>query len=241
MGQKDWMQMKKKTIGLVFADEMEYLPFLRLVDRYAGEKGDCRGLRAASFTLTAGDRSLCLRGVECGIGKVCAAAATAYLIADEKVDLILNAGLSGAISGVRRGDFVVGTSFRECDFDLTPLGRPLGKEAVEAAPALLALAASLPDVRTGAFGTGDLFLTDPATKTQYKKLFSITAFDMETAAIALVCKQNGVPFCSLRQISDGADDCSVEDYTEMNDRAEDALCLCLLALCEKILAEDALW
>ena len=64
---------------------------------------------------------------------------------------------------------------------------------------------------------------------------------METAAIALVCKESGVPFCSLRQISDDADDCSAEAYTEMNDRAEDALCLCLMQLCEKILAEDALW
>ena len=230
----------QKTIGLVFADEMEFLPFLRLVRQYAGEESVTRGRRAASFTLTKGDRALILRGVECGIGKVCAAEATAYLVTDG-VDIVLNAGLSGAISGVRRGDFVAGTSFRECDFDLTPLGRPLGKEAIEADPALLALAASLPDIRTGAFGTGDLFLTDPAQKAQYKTLFSITAFDMETAAIAQVCKQNGVPFCSLRQISDGADDCSVEDYTEMNDRAEDALCLCLLALCEKILAEDALW
>ena len=31
------------------------------------------------------------------------------------------------------------------------------------------------------------------------------------------------------------------DYNEMNDRAEDALCLCVLELCQKILREDALW
>ena len=230
----------QKTIGLVFADEMEFLPFLRLVRQHAGETFEMRGRRAASFRLANGERELTLCGVECGIGKVCAAEATAFLVAGG-VDIVLNAGLSGAISGVRRGDFVAGTSFRECDFDLTPLGRPLGKEAIEADPALLRLAASLPEVRTGAFGTGDLFLTDPAKKTQYKTLFSITAFDMESAAIAQVCKQSGVPFCSLRQISDGADDCSAEDYTEMNDRAEDALCLCVLELCKKILREDALW
>ena len=231
----------EKTIGLIFADEMEYLPFLRLLAQYAGKESVSRGKRAASFTLTKGARTLRLYGVECGIGKVCAATTAAYLIADEQVDLILNAGLSGAISGLRRGDFVAGTSFRECDFDLTPLGRPLGKEAVDADPALLELAASLDGVQTGAFGTGDLFLTDPALKTKYKDLFALSAFDMETAAIALVCKESGVPFCSLRQISDDADDCSAEAYTEMNDRAEDALCLCLMQLCEKILAEDALW
>jgi 5'-methylthioadenosine/S-adenosylhomocysteine nucleosidase len=230
----------QKTIGLVFADEMEFLPFLRLVERYAGEQFVARGRRAASFTLSDGDRTLLLRGVECGIGKVCAAETTAFLIA-QGADVILNAGLAGAISGVRRGDFVAGSSFRECDFDLTPIGRPLGKQAIDADPQLLSLAAALPEIHVGAVGTGDLFLADPDKKEQYKRLFSLTAFDMESAAIAQVCKGSGVPFCSLKQISDDADDCSASDYTEMNDRAEDALCGCVLALCKKILREDALW
>lgn len=230
----------KKTIGFVVADEMEFLPFLRLVQQYAGETYSTRGRRAGSFRLAAGDRELLLRGVECGIGKVCAAETTAFLIADG-ADIVLNAGLSGAVSGVHRGDFVAGSSFRECDFDLTAVGRPLGKAAIDADPTLLALAASLPEMHVGTIGTGDLFLADPVKKEQYKTLFSLTAFDMESAAIAQVCADSGVPFCSLKQISDDADDCSAEDYTEMNDRAEDALCLCVLALCEKILREDALW
>ena len=231
----------KKTIGIVFADEMEFLPFLRLTADYAGSESTSRGKRAASFTLQKGDRTLQLLGVECGIGKAAATAATAFLIADDKADIILNAGLSGAVSGVRRGDFVAGESFRECDFDLTAIGRPLGKDAIKADETLLSLAKTLDGMHTGAFGTGDLFLADPVKKDLYKSLFSITAFDMETAAIAQVCAQCGVPFCSLRQISDDADDCSADDYTEMNDRAEDALCRCLLALCDKILDEDTLW
>ena len=230
----------QKTIGLVVADEMEFLPFLRLVERFAGERGTSRGRRTANFTLAQGARTLVLRGVECGIGKVCAAEAAAFLIAGG-AQVILNAGLAGAVSGVRRGDFVAGSSFRECDFDLTAIGRPLGKAAIDADPCLLALAASLPDMHTGAIGTGDLFLADPVKKEQFKTLFSLTAFDMESAAIAQVCAGSGVPFCSLKQISDDADDCSAEDYTEMNDRAEDALCLCVLELCKKMLSEDALW
>ena len=231
----------KKTIGIVFADEMEFLPFLQLTAQHAGTEGTRRGKRAAAFTLQKGDRTLQLLGVECGIGKVAATAATAFLIADDQADIILNAGLSGAVSGVRRGDFVAGESFCECDFDLTAIGRPLGKDAIKADETLLKFAQSLDGMHTGAFGTGDLFLADPVKKNLYQSLFSITAFDMETAAIAQVCAQCGVPFCSLRQISDDADDCSADDYTEMNDRAEDALCRCLLALCNKILDEDALW
>ena len=231
----------EKRIGVVIADEMEFLPFLRLAAQHAGEESTCRGKRAAAFTLRQGERSLRICGVECGMGKAAAAAATAFLIADDGVDIILNVGLSGAVSGVRRGDFVAGESFRECDFDMTAVGRPLGKPAIAADETLLGLAKTLDNMHVGAFGTGDLFLADPVKKELYKTLFSITAFDMETAAIAQVCAQCGVPLCSLRQISDDADDCSVEDYREMNDRAEDALCRCLLALCDKILAEDALW
>ena len=201
---KDLISMEKK-IGIVIADEMEFLPFLRLVVEHAGQESTSRGRRAAAFTLQKGGRTLSVKGVECGIGKAAAAAATAFLIA------------------------------------VTAIGRPLGKDAIEADKTLLKLAQSLDGMHTGAFGTGDLFLADPVKKDLYQSLFSITAFDMETAAIAQVCARCGVPFCSLRQISDDADDCSADDYTEMNDRAEDDLCRCLIALCDKILDEDALW
>ena len=67
----------EKRIGIVFADEMEFLPFLRLTAAHAGSESVRRGKRAAAFTLQKGDRTLHLLGVECGIGKVAAAAATA--------------------------------------------------------------------------------------------------------------------------------------------------------------------
>ena len=46
---------------------------------------------------------------------------------------------------------------------------------------------------------------------------------METAAIACVCDKCGVPFLSVRKISDDADDSSGEDYREMNSKAESHL------------------
>ena len=46
---------------------------------------------------------------------------------------------------------------------------------------------------------------------------------METAAIASVCDKAEIPFLSLRKISDDADDSSVEDYREMNNRKESCL------------------
>ncbi len=228
-----------KTIGILFADGMEYLPFLNIAKEYGGAEQLRRGNRSISFALPCKSGSVTLIGVQCGIGKVCAGSAAAFLIADDKVDCIFNAGLSGAISGVRRGDIVAGDSFVECDFDLTPLGLALGEKSdgvpyiYEADPALLALAKA-DDVTVGRLGTGDLFLTDPARKALYKETFGLTAFDMETAAIAGVCLRCSVPFLSLRQISDDADDASGEAYREMNDRAEDHLVRRLLAVAEKL-------
>lgn len=217
-----------QKIGILFADGMEYLPFLNIATENGGSQILRRGNRSVSFSLPCKSGSVTLIGVECGIGKVCAASATAFLIADDHVDAIFNAGLSGAVSGVRRGDIVAGTSFVECDFDLTPLGLGLGEKTggatyiYDADPALLALAVK-DDVKTGRLGTGDVFLTDPERKELFRKTFGLTAFDMETAAIAGVCFRSGVPFLSLRQISDDADDASSEAYREMNDRAEDHL------------------
>ena len=228
-----------KKIGILFADSMEYLPFLNIAKEYGGSQIIRRGNRSVGFSLPCKSGRVMLIGVECGIGKVCAASAAAFLIADDRVDYIFNAGLSGAVSGVRRGDIVAGSSFVECDYDLTALGLALGEKTggapyiYDADPALLALAET-DSVKTGRLGTGDVFLSDPARKELYRKTFGLTAFDMETAAIAGVCSRCGIPFLSLRQISDDADDASGEAYREMNDRAEDHLVRRLLDIAAQI-------
>ena len=64
---------------------------------------------------------------------------------------------------------------------------------------------------------------------------------METAAIAGVCDKCGVPMLSLRKISDDADDASVEDYREMNNRQEACLTELLVNIFGRILADDSQW
>ena len=117
-----------QKIGILFADCMEYLPFLNIAKEHGGSQLLRRGNRSISFSLPTKTGRVVVVGVECGTGKVCAASAAAFLIADDRVDYLFNAGLSGAISGVRRGDFVLGSSFVECDFDMTVLGYKLGEK-----------------------------------------------------------------------------------------------------------------
>jgi adenosylhomocysteine nucleosidase len=238
--------VKKKILGVAFADEMEYAPFLAYAQQHAFRPEEKRGNTGLVMTLAEGERQLEIHALQCGIGKVNAASAVSFLIADDGAQMIFNAGLSGAVSGLRRGDLVAGASYVECDFDLSAIGIPAGQKpgqdwVYQADETLLRLALAHGGLQEGKLGTGDFFLTNAALKKEYIERFGITAFDMETAAIASVCHKCSIPFLCLRQISDDADDTATEQYREMNERAEDTLTNVLQDLFRRILEEDALW
>lgn len=236
-----------KTIGILFADTMEYGPFLQWAKNKNAEETDRRGNASCSLTLTRNGRVLNIIGVRCGIGKVNAASATAFLIADDKADIILNAGLSGAVQKLRREDMIAVETYVECDYDLTAIGKPLGVKAdgqkyiYTADERLMGYALMSDGIIKAKAGTGDIFLTDKVKKELYRDTFGIESFDMETAAIAGVCDKNGVPVLSLRKISDDADDASVEDYREMNNRQESCLTELLVNIFERIMDDDSQW
>lgn len=226
-----------KKIGVILADTQEYLPFIRFYSHMPSEEF----LVGTNKTTVYKNGEKEIIAIHCGIGKVNAANAAAALIYRFGCDIILNAGLSGAVSGLRREDLVAGSTYVECDFDLTAIGYDLGvkpdEESVHKADEkLLAYATTLEDfhVKQGALGTGDIFLSDTKKKNLYKNVFGIKAFDMESAAIAAVCSKNNVSFLSVRKISDDADDASVEDYREMNNRQEAVLASVIFGIISKI-------
>lgn len=235
-----------KTVGIAFADSMEYLPFEKYAENKNFVSSVRRGNKSIEFTLSENGRNLKIIGVECGIGKVNAASCVSFLISDDKADYILNAGLSGAVTGLKKEDFVAGESYVECDFDLTPLGFKVGEKpgqdfVYEADKTLLHLVTQSKGIKTGKLGTGDFFLADEDKKKFYLDTFGICAFDMETAAIASVCHKAGIPMLSLRKISDDAGDAASESYREMNDRAEDSLTMVLDSLFSRMLKHDEIW
>ena len=226
-----------KKIGVILADTQEYLPFVKFYSHLPAEELTVGSNKTTVFK--SGDKEIV--AIHCGIGKVNAASAAAALIYRFGCDTVLNAGLSGAVSCFRREDLVAGTSYVECDFDLTAIGYALGKKPDEesvhkADEKLLEYAVSLTDfhVKQGALGTGDIFLTDKEKKQLFKDTFGIAAFDMESAAIAAVCSKNGVSFLSVRKISDDADDASCDDYREMNNRQEAVLAQVISGIIEKM-------
>ncbi len=204
-------------IGLVIADENEYIPFSEFANKNSAKQSIRRKRESLEFTFANKE----IIAVKAGIGKVNAATVAAFLIADDKVDTILSFGLSGAISKLSKNDIVAGTSYTECDFDLTPIGYKLGakpqnKFVYEADKKLLDAALSIDGIKTAVCGCGDLFLADKERKNLYKETFGIEEFDMETGAIASVCQDADIPYLAIRQISDTADDSAADSYTALN-------------------------
>ncbi len=234
-------------VGLVIADEMEFKPFVEWSQGQNERKEDTLfGYESLCFSLAKQERELQIKAVLCGIGKVNAATASAFLAA-QGIDIMLNIGLSGGISNVRRGDLVAGTQYLEADFDLTPLGYALGEKPGQIfrydadARLLKAAKKACPGLKSGILGCGDFFLSDPEKKSTYYKAFDLTAFDMETGAIGSVCCRAGIPYLSIRKISDDAAEQSVDEYTEMNNLAESSLVDILRDLLDQVMKEDSFW
>lgn len=228
----------KPKIGFIFADEMEFQPFSEIALSKGGaylSKDPCNVIRYETETAE-------IIAVESGIGKVNAAFAATLLSLVYRVEAVLTAGLSGAVQHLHKGDVVAGSSYIECDFDLTAFGyepgaKPGNVRFHQPDAALLQAATAINGVQSARLGTGDFFLADPVKKQEYVKTFDIEAFDMESAAVAAVLQRLKVPFLSVRKISDDADDSATDSYRELNNLAEKALSEVLLSVVENYTKE----
>ncbi len=209
--------MKNLKIGIVVADYDEYAPFLSEVQQYGTREYKYFNRNAIEFCLG----SATVICVNCGIGKVNAATAAMHLV-DIGCTYILNFGLSGGISGVRRGDIVLPDKFLEHDFDLTGIGykpceKPSQKYIYEADKRLLQIAkATIGECASGTAVCGDRFICSADDRDFLRDTFGATTCDMETAAIASVCDMANIPYLSLRRVSDDAGDDAYANYSDMN-------------------------
>ena len=148
-----------------------------------------------------------------GIGKVNAAFTATQLFNEFKPDALVSSGCAGGLgSEVSVGDVVVGSEYAYHDVDFgfgAPPGQVQGMPLFfPADPGLLATAKSLRGsvdacIHAGLMVTGDQFIAGDALISPIRKLFPhALACEMESAALAHVCRIVGVPFISFRVISD---------------------------------------
>lgn len=206
-------------IGLLIADDNEY----EILHKKDGELK----LKPFNFYTREGhcfniDKDIEVMSVWSGVGKVNAAAAATWLVMNG-CKAVFSFGLSGGISGICRHEFMVGTEYIEHDFDLTPLGyKPCEKPSQEyvyrADQRLISLFTErYPFVKKGVVVSGDCFICDDGKRKFLRDNFNAMSCDMESAAVASVCSLAGIPFITLRKISDNAGDDASESYTEARD------------------------
>ena len=227
--------MKYEYIGIVIADGCEYEPMRDYALGVGGVKDTIGGMECVRFAC--GDIHLTV--ILSGVGKVNAAGATAFLIADG-AQLITSIGYSGGISGAPRGCTALASGFIEHDFDLTPLGyefaaKPQQKYFYDADEYALKVAKSLyPHLACGVMVTGDCFVSDDKLRDMLRDGFNAIACDMESAAVASVAYKCGIGTLSLRRISDDAGDDARNVYVEAY---ETTMTEMLMSIIERI-AED---
>lgn len=178
------------------------------------------------YTGTIGSHRVVL--MRCGMGKVSAGIGAQALIDEYHPDYVINTGCAGALSpelGI--GDVVLSKSVVEWDLDLQAIGYPLGYiDALDCVEMKAdrelcdRIAAVIPDdvnIVKGMVVSGDQFVS---TNEQRAKILAnfpdAQCAEMEGAAVGHVCRQNRIPFCIIRTMSDTADGNSGVDYGEFS-------------------------
>jgi adenosylhomocysteine nucleosidase len=157
-----------------------------------------------------------------GVGKVAAALAAQFVCDAFHPRCAIAFGLAGATaSDVRPGHLIVASGAMQHDMDARPLtdargtipslgmtvlpsDRTLSEKLRRAADGVVDNSTL---VSSGLVLTGDQIVTSREIRDGVLKEFPAGAcFDMETAAIAQVAYQNGIPWAALRMTSDAADE-----------------------------------
>lgn len=219
--------MEKQPIGIIGAMEMEVQTLIQAMEE-TGREG-LAGLVFHSGTL---EGVPCVV-VQCGAGKVNAAACAQALIQRFAPRLVINVGVAGGVGKeVRIGDLVAASACVQYDYDTTAIGEPaatLTMRRLEGEPELVrefpcdraAAALLLEEARSvyggahlGVIATGDAFVADGEKNRALGEAYSAKAVEMEGGSIAQVCYMNRVPCAVLRAISDNADDTAHMDFPE---------------------------
>ena len=183
-----------------------------------------------------------------GIGKVNAAMTTTLLLDHFKPEKVIFTGVAGGINpNLSPGDIVIAEKLAQHDlgeitskgFKIQSYNNPVtGKKnpiffASEAS--LVKLAQQVAEkikftvpigtkdrkvkVIKGIVVTGDVFVSSKKKTASLVKEFNADAVEMEGAAVAQVCFQQGVPFVVLRSISDNADHSANFNYEQFYEAA----------------------
>ncbi|GIG38272.1 5'-methylthioadenosine/S-adenosylhomocysteine nucleosidase [Cellulomonas phragmiteti] len=226
---------------VVTAMGVEASPFLDRASR-VGDEVELVGARRRVLDL-GGPRVLL---VTCGIGLVNAASAATLALHGSGARAVLSAGSAGGMGlDVRVGDVVVGATTVYGAADARVFGYALGQvpgmpARFDADPALLAAAADVDagplTVRTGTILSSDVFVDAERVVALREAFPDALACDMESTALAHTAHLAGLPFLSVRGISDLCGPIAGVDFSAHVDDAAERSATVVLGLLDAVLA-----
>lgn len=177
---------------------------------------------------------------KCGIGKVNAALNTLRIINEIHPDLVINTGVAGGAStSINIGDVLVADRIAYHDVWCGP-GTEHGR--ADGYPLYfmpwdqgVKLASSIDEnFHLGLICSGDRFIHTAEEVAEIREHFpEVSAVDMESAAIAHACEQNGVKYLIIRIMSDtpGVGD-NISQYKDFWEKAPEKTLECITKLIE---------
>lgn len=165
-----------------------------LVDRLEGTTS----LRCASFVEHAGQlEQQRIVVIETGVGREAAARGVDDAIALHRPAWVVSAGFAGGLRDeLRRGQMLMPERIVDCRGGELSVGFQIDPQ----------VAAATPGLHLGRLVTVDALVRTQEEKRGLAEQFDAVACDMETAAVAEVCRQRQIRFLSVRVISDAVDD-----------------------------------
>ena len=178
-------------LGLVFALKIEAAALVDRLERVITTKGHGFSVCQGGF---AGRN---VAAVVSGPGRKAAAKATEALITGHRPHWILSTGFAGALDPRLRRHHIL-----MVDHLVDTSGGQLGLDLKVDSASL----ADLPQVHVGRLLTADSVIRLPEEKKSLGRQYNALAVDMESFAVAEVCRRHQVRFLAVRVINDAADD-----------------------------------
>ncbi len=178
--------------------------------------------------------------INSGVGEICAAAATQYVLLKYGAEAVFNFGLAGGIAdGSKIGGLYLVSGVVHYDFDTSALDgtcRGQYKDGVNPVyPTDEALRQAvkniIPDIKEGVCASGDKFVADEDFKSGLKQEFNASVCEMEAAGIYFTAKNAGVPCLIIKAVSDAG---SAEEFSSFVARLNDDYGKLLRKLVEKL-------
>ena len=214
-----------KKIGFLIAVELD-----AMLRRYGAPR---ESLSVGGFTVHRyGNEKREIYAIQAGAGEIAAAAATALLIGVFQVDLVLNYGVVGGLTGeMKLARCCVVERVVHYDFDTSAADKwePGQYSAyptpyIPATPELVRRALDIvPELCAVTCASADKFVATAAGKRALHERWGADICEMEAAGIVLTCNRAGVPCLLIKTVSDSIESGNEEFHREIDRSAALAL------------------